>query len=419
MYRRWGVVGALIAVVCSLPTVVSALPVHAAAVAPAALRARILAAADHPYQGYAESDGGLDLPELPQLGAVSDLLSGSTMIRTWYSDPQLWRTDVVTATGEQDVYQTEVGTLTWNFETGQITQVLGDPTVRLPRAADLVPPALAQRLLHTAAAGDALAALPARDVARVSAAGLEIRPASADTTIARVDIWADPATGVPLEVVVYARGSASPVITTRFLDVELTRPADSTVNFVPADNIPISTAKASDINALLDSQARFPLPSTLDGLPAAPALDGYGASVGGYGSGFDTFAVLYLGDRIGDSALSAAKSAGAAPVTFPNGTGELIRTPLLSVLLVRSDQFDRIFLLVGFTSSDQLTKAGGDLLTDVDTRIRRFCGQRCGPPPAPTPAKPLPTPTATAAPTPTQSAPGQTVIALPAPGGTP
>src|SRR5579859_4577554 len=101
MYRRWGVVGIAIAVLCALPSVVAALPVHAAAVAPAALRARILAAAEHPYQGYVESDGGLDLPELPQLGAVSDLLSGSTMIRTWYSDPDLWRTDVVTATGEQ------------------------------------------------------------------------------------------------------------------------------------------------------------------------------------------------------------------------------------------------------------------------------------------------------------------------------
>src|ERR1700737_1871260 len=98
MFRRWGVVGVAIAVLCALPSVVAAWPVHAAAVAPATLRARILAAADHPYQGYAESDGGLDLPELPQLGTISDLFSGSTMIRTWYSTPELWRSDVVTVT---------------------------------------------------------------------------------------------------------------------------------------------------------------------------------------------------------------------------------------------------------------------------------------------------------------------------------
>jgi hypothetical protein len=377
MYRRWGVVGVAIAVLCALPSVVAAWPVHAAAVAPATLRARILAAADHPYQGYAESDGGLALPELPQLGTISDLLSGSTMIRTWYSSPDLWRSDVVTVTGEQDVYQTELGTITWNFETGQITQVLGDPKVRLPRADDLVPPQLAQRLLHTAAAGDKLVSLPARDVAGISAAGLEIRPVSPNTTIARVDIWADPATGVPLQVTVYARGSASPVITSRFLDVKLTQPADSAVNFIPADNIPISTAKASDINALLDSRASVPLPATLAGLPAAPALEGYGASVGGYGTGFDTFAVLYLGDQLGDSAFAAAKTAGAAPVTFAHGTGALIRTPLLSVLLASSDRFHRVFLLVGFASTDQLTTAAGDLLTDVDSQAARFCGPNC------------------------------------------
>ena len=376
-YRRWGVVGAAIAALCALPGVVAALPVHAATIAPATLRARILAAAEHPYQGYVESDGGLDLPELPQLGTVSDLLSGSTMIRTWYSTPDLWRTDVLTATGEQDTYGTAGGTWSWNFETGQITRILGAPAVRLPRADDFVPPQLAQRLLHTAAATDKLVSLPARQVAGIAAAGLEIRPASPDTTIARVDVWADPATGVPLEVVVYGKASAAPVITTRFLDVELTTPADSTVDFVPADGIPVATAKSSDINSLLDSRARFPLPKELAGLPAAPALGEYGASVSGYGSGFATFAVLYLGDQVGDSAMSAATTAGAAPVTFTNGTGLLIRTPLLSVLLVRSDQFDRVFLLVGFTSPDLLTTAAGDLLADVHLRPGRCGFPRC------------------------------------------
>ena len=298
------------------------------------------------------------------------------MIRTWYSKPELWRTDVITASGEQDTYGTELGTRSWNFETGQITQIIGDPVVRLPRADDFVPPQLAQRLLHTAAATDRLVSLPGREVAGIAAAGLEIQPTQPDTTIARVDIWADPATGVPLEVVVYSKASSSPMITTRFLDAKLTTPADSDVNFAPSDGIPVSTANSSDINSLLDTQARFPLPSELAGLPAAPALGGYGANVSGYGSGFGTFAVLFLGDRIGPSALSAATTAGAAPVTFTNGTGRLIRTPLLSVLLVRSNQAGRIFLLVGFTSPDLLTKAAGDLLTDV-----RFRG-RCCPPPA-------------------------------------
>jgi hypothetical protein len=375
-YRRWAVVGVAIAVLCSMPSVIGALPVNAAAVTPADLKARILASADHPYQGYAQSVGGLNLPQLPQLTAVGDLLSGATTVRTWFSSPDLWRTDVITATGEQDLYQTDFGTIAWNFETGQVTEVAGEPKVRLPRADDLLPPKLGLRLLHTAATTDPVYSLPARDVAGIAADGLEIRPASPDTTIARVDIWADPATGVPLEVSVYAKGAKNPVITSRFLDVSLSKPADDVVQFVP-NNLPITQVQASDINALLDRRPSIPLPGKLADLPSAPALEGYSSTVSGYGTGFSTFAVLFLGDRIGDSAFSAAKQAGAAPVTMANGTGELIRTPLLSVLLVRASQFGRVFLLVGFTSPDLLVRAGTELLSDEEIIIPFRCQPPC------------------------------------------
>lgn len=370
-YRRWAVVGVAIATLCALPSVVSALPVHAPAIAPGDLRARMVASADHPYQGYVETNGRLDLPQLPQLGAVSSLLSSSTHIRTWFAAPDEWRTDVVTDTGEQDVYQTAEGTLSWDFETGQITQILGDPAVRLPRADDLTPPKLGLRLLHTAAPGDKLVSLPALDIAGIAAPGLEIRPVSTDTTITRVDLWADPATGVPLEVAVYASSSSAPVITSRFLEFSSTRPADSAARFDIPAGVPIATANSSDINSLLDHRARFPLPAELAGQAAMPVLDGYAADVSGYGSGFATFAVLFLGDQIGDSATDTAAQAGAAPVTLPHGTGRLIRTPLLSVLLVQSDRFDQTFLLVGLTSADVLTRAATDLLGNLDARYQQ------------------------------------------------
>ena len=45
------------------------------------------------------------------------------------------------------------------------TQVIGAQPVRLPRAADLLPPALARRLLGIAAATDRYSRLPSRRVA--------------------------------------------------------------------------------------------------------------------------------------------------------------------------------------------------------------------------------------------------------------
>jgi hypothetical protein len=307
------------------------------------------------------------------------------------------------------MYQTSDGTVSWDFETGHITKIVGAPSVRLPRPQDVVPPQLGLRLLRTAGPGDHVSALPPLDVAGIAAAGLEIKPASADSTIGKVDIWADPATGVPLQVSVFARGASRAALTTRFLDVELTAPAASDVTFAPSPGIPVSTATSSDVTSLLDNRAAVPLPSSLGGLPQTARLAQYGAAVSGYGSGFNTFAVLYLGDQLGDSAMTAATDGGAATVTFGNngvgarGTGRLIRTPLLSVLVVRGQRFDQVFLLAGFTSPDVLVKAAGDLLTyERDAAPQYFVCRRGGVPPAP--------------PTPTPSQPPAQLQAGPAPG---
>ena len=120
----------------------------------------------------------------------------------------------------------------------------------------------------------------------------------------------------------YASSSSAPVITRRFLDFSSTRPADSAVQFDIPSGVPIATANSSDINSLLDTRTRFPLPGELAGQAAKPVLDGYAADVSGYGSGFATFAVLFLGDRIGDSAMAAATHGRARPRSpCTNGTG--------------------------------------------------------------------------------------------------
>ncbi len=58
-----------------------------------------------------------------------------------------------------------------------------------------------------------------------SAAGLAVRPASPQSTIAQADIWASPGTGLPLLVEVFGRGAAQPALSTRILQVGLWTPA--------------------------------------------------------------------------------------------------------------------------------------------------------------------------------------------------
>src|SRR5205823_3186404 len=154
------------------------------------------------------------------LSDVAALLSGTTQIRTWYASPDRNRVDVITsAGGERDVYQTPTGEFTWDYGTNLLTEVIGAEPVRLPRAGDLVPPELARRVLALAPT-DPVTALPPRRVAGIDAPGLRLRPTDPTTTVGQVDLWADPASGLPVQVEITPRGVGAPVLTSRFVDLD-------------------------------------------------------------------------------------------------------------------------------------------------------------------------------------------------------
>src|SRR5690349_24900174 len=91
--RRWGVVLAVVVVLCSIPVAINIWPARAADISVPALRARIAASAGRAYSGYAQSTGLLPLPSLPNLERVTALLSGTTEMRTWYPRPDRRRAD--------------------------------------------------------------------------------------------------------------------------------------------------------------------------------------------------------------------------------------------------------------------------------------------------------------------------------------
>ncbi|MGH3421027.1 MAG: hypothetical protein ACRDOD_15760, partial [Streptosporangiaceae bacterium] len=201
--RRWAVVAACVALLCGLPVIASALPVSVPQLTAGQLRARILASADESYAGYAESNATFGLPELSGLSSVTSLLDGVTKMRVWQAAPQLWRVDVLSDDGERDTYQLGPTGYEWNSGAQLLTEVVpalaGTATIRLPRAADLVPTALAQRVLSLVGTSAArFSTLPPLRVAGQSAAGLRVTPTDPASTIGSVDIWAQPSTGLPL-----------------------------------------------------------------------------------------------------------------------------------------------------------------------------------------------------------------------------
>jgi hypothetical protein len=354
---RWALVVAGTALLCGLPALIGAWPVAASGLSAAQLRARILASAAVPYQGYAESSANLGLPSLPDVGDVTALLDGTTDQYAWYRSASQWRADVLTTAGENDTYEAgALGSFQWVYTTDTLTQIFGSQPVRLPRAADVLPPALAQRLVSYAGPDTRLTALPAQRIGGIDTAGLRLTPAGSTSTIGAVDVWADPRSGLPVEVKVFGRDSAAPVLVSRFLDVSLTPPAMATVQPSPGAAGYASVGEP-DVRRILRGFGP-PLPASLGGVSRVPDQLGL-PGIAAYGSGFARFAVIPVPGRDGASVLQAATSAGIS-VQLGSVLAVVIQTPLLTVVVAQPPDAP-VYLLTGTVAAAVLERAAGQL----------------------------------------------------------
>ncbi len=353
-HRRWLVVAVLTVAAVAVPFVPNVLPTSTAAIDPARLRDLIMRSANVPHQGFAESSGRLPVPELPKLASVTSLLTGTTRVRTWYASPSRERFDVVTTTGETDVYRTVDGEQTYESGENKVTDLYGTLPIRLPRAGDLLPPELARRILN-AAPDDALSSIPAQRIAGIAAAGLRLRPTDPDTTVGHVDIWADPVSGVPLRVELTAKNAEDPVLITRFLDFSLDPPGDDVLTAKLAPNVGAGSIEASDI---ADALGRFGLVAAPDRLAGRDLrIEDLAGIAGVYGTGLSSFVVVQLPRDVADAAFDAARKAGGQEAT----NAAYLQVPPLSLAVVRSNAGRRTFLLAGLVSTQVLEQAGGEL----------------------------------------------------------
>ncbi len=357
--RRWAVVAAGVAVLCALPAVIAALPVRASALSAAQLRARIAASAEVSYQGYAQSYVDLGLPSLPDLGNVISLLDGNTNQYVWYRSPGRWRADQLTAAGENDIYQTSRGTYQWNYTNNQLIRITGAQPVRLPQAPDLLPPDLARRLVGFASRATRFTRLPTQRIAGVDAAGLRLVPVDSASTISAVEIWADPRTGLPVEVKVFGQGVTAPVLVSRFLDVKLATPAPAALTPQPGPGIDLSTTTLPDATGVLNGfgpplpgQPRLDTPrcESLRPMPTWPRTER------------DSRDLPWCRcPRASAAAVLSAASAVGVTITIANGTAVVVETPLITMLLVRAPT-GPVYLLTGAVTASRLEYAAASLL---------------------------------------------------------
>jgi hypothetical protein len=392
---RWGAVIVSVAVLCFLPAAVAAVPVNVPAVSATQLRAKILASRDLSFAGYAESNADFGLPAFSAFSGTIALLDGVTRMRVWQASTDHWRVDTLTDTGEDDTYQ-DGDTATFDWDSGEqlLTEITGKQTVRLPRASDLTPPALSASIIDDVGPGARLNSLPTRRIAGEGAAGISITPASADSTIGRVDIWANPSSGLPLLVQVFARGAGTPALTSQFLDVSLWKPVASVLKPRRGPGTGFTATTPGDFSSVLKNLGFVVLPTSLDGLkreptPAGlpqfggpgrhpgrggfPGIQGEFAQLGVYGDGLATFAVLAFRPGTAGNLMSGALSNGADKLTFSDGgTGAVASAPLLNLVLIQPTGSRETLMLIGLVSRGTLEQAAQALAAGQPVFTRPF-----------------------------------------------
>jgi hypothetical protein len=350
--HRWSVVAAGCALAVGIPIGVRAVPVADSSVSASTLLGQIRASRDAAYSGVVDSQGNLGLPISDRFTDVADLLGGDTRMRVWWRTSSDWRVDKLLTTGETDLFHHDGVTTEWDYER-QDARTSIDPSIRLPRDADLLPPELANRVL-AGVQPDQVTRLPARRVAGVAAPGLRMTTSDPRASVDHVDLWADPTTGVVLRVEVYADGS-TPALVTRFTQFSTATPAASVTTFTPAPGIHEGFDDILDIADAANQYASVAPPTSLGGLAESSSSDG---AVGIYGTGVTELMAVPLRSQDLDTLTAQLTAAGAQR----SAAGTLYRVGPLVVLLTESHEpFNSSWLLAGTVTDQAVIAAANDL----------------------------------------------------------
>jgi hypothetical protein len=367
--HRWSLVAATCALAVVVPAGVRAWPVPDRNLSAAQVLALVRAGQDTAYSGTVETRGRLGLPVSDHFTDIADLLGGNTRLRVWWRSSQDWRVDKLLDTGEVDLFHHGAATIEWDYERAEARTSV-DPSIRLPRDADLLPGPLAERALVGATSSD-VSRLGPRRIAGVDTVGLRLDPADPRTSVDHVDLWADPSTGAVLALDAYGAG-AQPALSTAFTGISLRTPRPAATAFHPAQGVRQSVDDILDIADAANQFAPFTPPDKVAGLAKTAYSRG---AVGIYGTGLTQLMALPLQSRDAGYLADQLTTNGAALV---DGT-PLLRVGPLGVYLVITHQPVEVgvdlaeapsfaWLVTGTVTDQTLVRAAADLTAGAQFR---------------------------------------------------
>jgi outer membrane lipoprotein-sorting protein len=335
------------------------------------LLADVGSAQARPFSGTVVESAKLGLPDLPGQDQSSTsplaLLTGSHTVRVWYGGAQQTRLALVGNLAESDLVRNGSDLWLWSSKdrTAQhyklpVKEAATDPAkVAQQQAMEKMTPQ--QAASQALAAIDPTTAVTVDGTARVagrSAYQLVLKPKDARSLVGSVAIAIDAKTDVPLRVEIFAKGSTSPAFETGFTTVTFNKQPASVFRFTAPPNTKVTT---KDLSTELGHPAS---PGT-----ANKSLQGKGADAASstepkvIGKGWTSIVEL-----TGVNLSAVSKSQGSAssdallqaltPVSGSFGSGRVLKTNLLSVLVLDNGR-----AFVGAVSPSMLEQAAATAAT--------------------------------------------------------
>ncbi|QYC42552.1 hypothetical protein Nocox_24745 [Nonomuraea coxensis DSM 45129] len=317
-----------------------------------------------PMSGTVQQTASLGLPALPATGGGTgplSLLSGTHEVKVWYGGENKIRVAMPTHLNETNLIYNGEQSWYWDSATNTATRLRikadagerhGLPT---PQPTDVTPQQAAQRLLAQVDEHTAVRVINTAEVAGRPVYQLVIAPKAGSSLVQEVRIALDGETYMPLQVQLYAKGSAEPAYQVGFTQVTFTPPAPENFTFTPPPGAKVeeTTIGEEDLGAKAEERAEH-----------AADMAGKAKLVG---DGWTTVAVVpfSLADLQAEAAGQDGRGAeanalldsvlkSATPVSGTWGSGKLIRTKLLTALLTDDGR-----LLAGAVTPEELVRVAG------------------------------------------------------------
>lgn len=354
---RWLVPAGVVAVLAVGATITAGSAGAASPDLPERTAAQLLAdvskATPQPFSGTVSQSSDLGLPSLPGTSSTSlqwqSLITGSHTAKVWVASPQQQRIALVGDLAESDLVRN--GTDLWVWQSGANTvDHVALPSRGAKTSAPSTLPSSVQTLTPDTAAAQVIAAIDPTTRVTVDrtayVAGrpvyeLVVSPKQSGSLVSSARLAIDSATSMPLGVWVYAVGQDSPAFQSSFTSITFAAPDASVFAFTPPAGATVTQHALPAMKpGAVRSSTFLPSGGPNSGLdnPDTPVVFGHGWTTVVSAS---SLPLLEAGIPQGAGGSSSSSTQAldlllkaSTPVSGSFGSGRLIETSLLTVLLL-------------------------------------------------------------------------------------